>query len=140
MDGLFSVRQVLQANTASLHALLASGVQEASEEGGAGEILTPEQILNEIHPLKTGILFQAPWVLPELLENLNGNHITRTKEGLFQIGMGCQILEDMVDLSMDTQLNRHNYVASLIWYGNNASERNIFKTFLSQGTGERVRP
>jgi geranylgeranyl pyrophosphate synthase len=83
--------------TASLHALLQSGVQEASEEQGAGEILKPEEILSKIHPFLTGVLFQAHWVLPELIESTPLKNSTEIKKGLFQIGMGCQILDDMVD-------------------------------------------
>lgn len=124
-DGEFPFDCLLQANTASLHSLLRSGVQEASEEQGTGEILTPEEILRRIHPLKTGILFQAPWVLPELMETRKAKHIAEIKEGLFRIGMGCQIMDDMVDLSMDAQMNRHNYVFSLIWHGKNTREKDV---------------
>ena len=131
-QGEFSFDHILQANTASLHALLESGVQEASEEDGAGKILNPEDVLQKIHSLKTGILFQAPWVLPELIENKQLEGLAEIKQGLFQIGMGCQILDDMVDLSMDAQMNRHNYVASLIWHGENPVEQTILKEYLSK--------
>ncbi|MBT3175747.1 MAG: hypothetical protein HOG03_04890 [Desulfobacula sp.] len=96
-EGLFSFDHILQANTASLKALLKSGVQEASEEKGAGRILKPEDVLCNVHPLKTGILFQAPWVIPELIENKNLKFLSEIKNGLFQIGMGCQILDDIDD-------------------------------------------
>lgn len=122
--GDLSFEDVLSANRASLHALLKSGVQEASEEPGAGTILPPEEVLFKVHPMKTGILFQAPWVLPELLESGPMNYIADIKEGLFKIGMGCQIMDDMVDLSMDVRMNRHNYVASLIHHGVNQEEKN----------------
>ncbi len=130
-EGELSFDYILQANTASLHALLQSGVQEASEEEGAGRMLKPKEVLNKIHPLKTGVLFQAPWVLPELIENKTLKSISQIKEGLFQIGMGCQILDDMVDLSMDIQMNRHNYVASLICHGENSMEQEIMKEYLA---------
>jgi geranylgeranyl pyrophosphate synthase len=129
--GEFSFDHILQANTASLHALLQSGIQEASEEDGAGKILTPEDVLQKIHPLKTGILFQAPWVIPELIENKDLECLAEIKKGLFQIGMGCQVLDDMVDLSMDAQMNRHNYVVSLIWHGSNRVEQKILEQYLS---------
>lgn len=133
-DGEFSFEHILQANTASLHALLQSGVQEASEEEGTGDILKPEAVLRKIHPLKTGVLFQAPWVLPELMGNQDLKHLAEIKEGLFQIGMGCQVMDDMVDLLMDGQMNRHNYVASLIWHGENPLEKEILKTcFMADG-------
>jgi hypothetical protein len=66
--GCFSRDQLLTANTVSLHALLKSGAQEASEEQGVVTTLLPEAVLSDIHSVKTGLLFQAPWALPEALE------------------------------------------------------------------------
>jgi hypothetical protein len=131
-EGEVSFDHILQANTASLHALLQSGVQEALEEKGAGKILKPEGVLDKIHPIKTGILFQAPWVLPELIEDKKLKSVSGMKQGLFQIGMGCQILDDMVDLSMDAQMNRHNYVASLICHEGTPQEQNVMAKYLTQ--------
>lgn len=137
-DGEFPFEHILAANTASLHALLTSGVQEASEEGGAGKILQPEEVLRKIHPSKTGILFQAPWVIPELMEKNICNHVTKIKEALFNIGMGCQILDDMVDLAKDAQMNRHNYVASLIHHGENITEQKLLAMYSTGNHAESV--
>ena len=46
--------------------------------------------------------------------------------------MGCQMLDDMVDLSMDVKMNRHNYVAALIWYGKNVTEKEILERYQSK--------
>jgi hypothetical protein len=35
-------------------------------------------------------------------------------DALYRIGMGCQVLDDMVDLVADRAMHRHNYLASLI--------------------------
>lgn len=59
---------MLTAITASLHALLQSGAQEASEEQEGMTTLLPDVILSDVHSVKTGLLFQAPWALPEALE------------------------------------------------------------------------
>ena len=123
--------QVQAASFESLRALARSGAQEASEECGAGEILTPENILSKIHHYKTGILFQSPWALPDIIDNHNLKDTSGIKNALFQIGMGCQILDDMVDLTMDIRMNRHNYVASLIRHGTNLKESTIFDAILA---------
>jgi hypothetical protein len=131
--------QVLAANNESLRTLTKSGAQEASEEHGAGEFLKPDYILLNIHSLKTGILFQSPWALPDLLENRGSTRASDAgdetllqsrevlKKALFDIGMGCQIFDDMVDLSLDIKTNHHNYVASLIQYGENKDETLLFE-------------
>jgi len=126
-----SFDQVQAASFESLRVLAKSGAQEASEECGVGEILFPEKILSKIHHYKTGILFQSPWALPDIIDNHNLKDKSGLKSALYQIGMGCQILDDMVDLEMDIRMNRHNYVASLIRHGNNLKEYTILEAILA---------
>ncbi|MEK6758871.1 MAG: hypothetical protein AABY51_03790 [Deltaproteobacteria bacterium] len=114
-NGEFSFDQAEAACNASLHALTKSGVQEASEEAGVKRLLTPELVLSSVHHYKTGILFQAPWAVPEALEWDACSIIDEIKNGLYQIGIGCQIMDDMVDLASDISKRRHNYVSSLIF-------------------------
>jgi hypothetical protein len=134
--------QVLAASNESLRTLAKSGAQEASEEQGTGKILEPDHILSKVHSLKTGVLFQSPWALPDLLEDpdllYDSNEFDKgilqdravIKQALFDIGMGCQVFDDMVDLSLDTKTNHHNYVASLIQHGENKDETALFETML----------
>lgn len=113
-QGEFSIEQIIGADRTALHALVRSGVQEASEEKGAGDILPPQVILDSVHSVKTGLLFQSPWAIPEYLETVLPDTLGPLKKGLYCLGMGCQIMDDMVDLTMDIGMNRNNYVASLI--------------------------
>ncbi len=106
--------KAMQASTSSLQALIQSGVQEASEEGGIGERLAPEIILTNIHHYKTGVLFQSTWVIPALFDETLTPAALEVQQALYDIGIGCQILDDMVDLFVDLREQRHNYVASVI--------------------------
>ncbi len=108
--------KLILASRASLHALLQSGVQEASEEGGITERLRPEEILSKIHHFKTGVLFQCTWAIPAIFENAISPTALAVQEALYSIGMGCQILDDMVDLGTDLREMRHNYVLSVIFH------------------------
>lgn len=110
----FPVDLALQASTASLQALTRSGVQEASEEGGIEERLDPDIVLRKIHHFKTGVLFQSTWAIPALFEKGGSSETQAVQEALYQIGIGCQILDDIVDLFLDMRERRHNYVASVI--------------------------
>lgn len=105
---------VRRAHAASLQALTFSGAEEASEEGGVFETLEPERILGEIHHLKTGLLFRCVWAVPLALEPSLEPVATPLADALYRIGMGCQVLDDMVDLAADLAMHRHNYLASLI--------------------------
>ena len=138
LAGELSSEQMLKASFESLRTLAKSGAQEASEEGGANKIiddkilsekiLSPENILEKVHHYKTGVLFQSPWALPEIIENQDLKDKLCIKNALFQIGMGCQILDDMVDIGMDILMNRHNYLVSLIWHGNKIEESAILES------------
>ena len=106
---------VIKGGNATLQALALSGRQEADEEGGvSGQRLAPEQILQQIHHYKTGILFQCTWAIPELLEPDMTPRMLKARQSLYQIGIGCQLLDDIVDLFIDMKEQRHNYAASVI--------------------------
>ncbi len=103
-----------KASTASLNALTRSGAQEAAEEAGIFKRLPPEEVLTRVHHFKTGVLFQCPWAIPGIIEGNRGLVNGPQSSNLYRIGMGCQIMDDIVDLMEDVRNHRHNYVASLI--------------------------
>lgn len=113
---IFTLDQVKSSGKISLDALIRSGTQEAGEEKGIDEILPAEFVLNNIHSIKTGLLFQAPWALPDQFEDkLDPGNCEKIKKSLFSIGLGCQILDDLADLILDLKMKRHNYVVSLFY-------------------------
>jgi hypothetical protein len=120
--GELTAEQVRSASSVSLHGLLSSGVQEAGEEAGITDRLPPDEVLSTVHHYKTGLLFQCPWTLPALLEDIDAETIDRSTQALYQLGMGCQLLDDMVDLASDLRMQRQNYVASLICHDTEPAE------------------
>lgn len=133
-EGL-SYDQVISASAASLRALVKSGAQEASEEGGIDKILQPREILRSVHHYKTGVLFQCPWAVPSTIENIERERVVPIMDALYRIGMGCQIMDDMVDLSMDAEKKGHNYVISLIYHAHDHREWVWFKALSATATG-----
>ncbi|MFH0783838.1 MAG: hypothetical protein V2B20_18040, partial [Pseudomonadota bacterium] len=125
------VARALLASTASLQALTQSGVQEASEEGGVGECLQPDVILTKIHHYKTGLLFQSTWAIPALFEEPMTVTARLVREALYQIGIGCQILDDIADLFIDIRGRRHNYVASVVAHQEPAAVWESLQSFLA---------
>jgi hypothetical protein len=115
-QGVISEDRLLTAVNAALRSLTRSGAQEAGEEGGTAEVLSPESILTKIHHYKTGILFQSPWAVPTILETLDASVTKPIQEGLYRIGIGCQIMDDLADLRRDALQKRHNYLVSLIYH------------------------
>lgn len=129
--------KILEANAASIHALIRSGAQEASEEDGNSCILQPRQVLASVHHYKTGLLFQCPWAIPRVLEGCGQEKINSIMQALYQIGMGCQIMDDMVDLARDLQRRRHNYVVSVIYHELNANHWRRLNSYMSPDPGAK---
>jgi len=125
--------QALAASRASLTALTRSGVQEASEEGGVDDRISPQAVLSTVHHYKTGMLFQCPWAVPRAIETLEPEVIDRLSDALYRIGMGCQIMDDMVDLPRDLREKRHNYVASLIYHSPDRQSQSRIKDWVRSG-------
>ena len=99
----------------SLHVLLPSAAQEATEEGGIIERPRPEYVLDTIHRLKTGLLFNLPFLGPERIElGVDQRRMAALKEALMAFGIGCQILDDIRDMARDHRERRHNYILSIL--------------------------
>ena len=128
--------QVLAASAASLRALTRSGAQEATEEVGVVKRLRPEEVLRDVHHCKTGVLFQSPWAVPVVIEEVDEKSVSSLKEALYRIGMGCQIMDDMVDVPKDFQQGRHNYVISLIYHDQDPEEWSRLETRLTSDLGQ----
>ena len=103
----------------SLQVLLPSAAEEASEENGITHRPDAEYVLNTIHRLKTGMLFHIPFLGPDYIEDgLDPDTLTLCKDGLMSFGIGCQILDDIRDLSKDYLEARHNYILSHMYAEN----------------------
>jgi hypothetical protein len=111
------VDQACGAAAASMRTMTRSGVQEAAEEAGITTILKPDDLLRTVHHYKTGILFKCPWDIPLALGDVAEAAIAPLLEGLYRVGMGCQIMDDVVDFASDLERRRHNFLASLIHHG-----------------------
>lgn len=125
-----SREKLIKASFETLRALSLSGVEEAEEEDGQINMMPPDLILSAVHHFKTGLLFVSPWAVPNLLEDLDRNRSKVLEQGLYNIGMGCQVLDDMVDIASDLSVNGHNYIASLAFYGENPAERQLLKRLI----------
>jgi hypothetical protein len=105
----------------TLTRLLPSAAEEASEEGGVLVRPPPEHVLQTIHRLKTGLLFNIAFAGPEIAEPAPDRaRMAGLKAALMQFGLGCQALDDIRDMGRDLKERRHNVVLS--WIAHNKPE------------------
>lgn len=101
--------------TGTLSVLLPSAAQEAGEEAGITHRPAPAYVREVIHRLKTGLLFQVPFLGIDRLEvGLPVRRVREIKAALLEFGVACQILDDVRDLARDLRQKRHNYVLSIL--------------------------
>jgi len=114
-DGTLTAHQSDALADESLRCLLPSAAQEASEEGGITERPEPQHVLDTIHVLKTGLLFNIPFLGIDFVETeVDRDRVWRMKQALMAFGGGCQVLDDVRDLARDFVEKRHNYVLSVL--------------------------
>ena len=122
-----SAQQLLSA---ALAVLIPSGIEEHEEESRTKEAIPPvETILQQIHPRKTGLLFEAPIRLVEKMHVADSSFSGVIAEALANFGIGCQILDDLKDVTDDLYQHKYNIVISQAWHGNNTDEKQLVATF-----------
>jgi hypothetical protein len=110
--GTITPNQRAELARESLRCLLPSAAQEATEEGGITVRPPPEEVLEVIHRLKTGLLFNIAFVGPDIVEPVVSAQAVRLKAALMDFGLGCQVLDDIRDMARDLVEHRHNIVLS----------------------------
>lgn len=114
-EGAITRHQAREIADASLRNLLPSAAQEASEEGGIADRPVPGYVLETVHTLKTGLLFNIPFTGVDIVEQeIDRPRLTRIKRALMLFGNGCQVLDDIRDVARDFAEGRHNYVLSVL--------------------------
>jgi len=103
----------------TLQVLLPSAAEEALEEKGVEERPDPDYVLYTIHRMKTATLFQIPFLGPESIEqSVDREMMARIQWAFDRFGLGCQLLDDIRDISRDYLQKRHNYILSKIFFNN----------------------
>ncbi len=133
-NGIFTRDEIKTISDASLQLLLPSAAEEAMEEGGLKEWPSPEFVLQEIHQAKTAVLFHLPFLGPELVEkNIDTNKVKDLKKAMSDFGTGCQLLDDIRDLSRDYIEKKANYLISDIFYNGLESDRRRLQLLCQNG-------
>ena len=77
-----------------------------------------------------------PWDIPLTIEKTDASETALLLKGLYRIGMGCQVMDDMVDIISDLERKRHNFLVSLIYYGPRPEEQSRLQKLLVAANGQ----
>ena len=126
LEEVITPAQARRLSDGTLQVLLPSAAEEAAEEGGIISRPSPDEVLNTIHSLKTGMLFNVAFFGPEVVENkLDPIAFRRLQNAYHQFGIGCQILDDIRDMAKDHCERRQNYILSQLHWNHEPLEQKL---------------
>lgn len=120
-------------------AIVPIGAEEAEEEGGIKEILSPSDILSSVHMYKGGSLLCLAFVAPEIIETELAAAVKGARRGVYSIGMALQVIDDITDIYEDIRDKKHNYLVSSIYHEGTATEKTMLDNALNTETINNVR-
>lgn len=115
--------------TSALSVLIPSGIEEHEEESLNKETIpTVDVILTHVHPRKTGLLFEAPVRLVEMMNAADPQRAPQVAKALGDFGVGCQILDDLKDVADDLANQKYNVIISHAFHGDHTAEHQLIST------------
>ena len=106
------------------------GELEGSEEGGVGEIPTPDRMVGRVHQVRGGALFSLAFVAPAILEaGAVGEAVREAEPAIARLGTAFQIVDDLTDFEFDLGRRSHNLLVSQIHHHGSRMEKAALERF-----------
>ena len=107
-----------------LSRMAAIGALEGSEEDGVRETLQVDDMVERVHRLRGGALFELGFVAPRYLEDAKLRGVmNRVHEAVSRLGTAFQMVDDLTDFGFDLNRGRHNVLVAQIHHHGNSDER-----------------
>lgn len=103
-----------RASADLIGALFEIAREESQEEDDVEIVLSPEDLLDNIHSYRGGRLLQLAFVVPEITEPEFAGGIRRAREAIHRIGLALQMLDDLTDFGEDITRRNHNILRSWV--------------------------
>jgi hypothetical protein len=111
-----------------LSRMAAIGSLEGSEEGGVAEILEPKTMVDQVHRVRGGALFELAFIAPKLIAStVDASIIARAQSAISRLGTAFQIVDDLTDFEFDLGRNTHNLLVAQITHHGTKDEINKLK-------------
>ena len=123
-QGLISTASAECFQQELLTRMAAIGSLEGSEEHGVADILEPARMIDLVHRVRGGALFELAFVAPRLLESgVAGDVLARAQQAIARLGTAFQIVDDLTDFEFDLTRGSHNLLVSQITHHGSSDER-----------------
>ena len=117
-----------------LSCLTAIGALEGSEERGVDTVLDPDVMIEKVHRVRGGALFELAFIAPRLLHtSVDPQRLSRAQHAISKLGTAFQIVDDVTDFEIDLVNGSNNLLVSQITHHGSAEEQMNLKS-LRKGT------
>jgi len=107
-----------------LSRMAAIGSLEGSEEKGVEGVLEPDVMMEQVHRVRGGMLFELAFIAPRLLEvPVDPRQLSRAQAAISKLGTAFQIVDDLTDFEFDLTRGSHNLLVSQITHCGSAEEQ-----------------
>jgi hypothetical protein len=122
--GSISASSAAQFQKELLSKMAAIGSLEGSEEGGVDGVMEPDQMIEQVHRVRGGALFELAFIAPRLLEtSVDPDLLSRAQNAISKLGTAFQIVDDLTDFEFDLGRGSHNLLVSQIAHRGSSEER-----------------
>jgi hypothetical protein len=116
-----------------LSRMAAIGSLEGSEEGGVTSVLDPEGMVESVHRVRGGALFELAFIGPRLIHSsVDAGILARAQQAISKLGTAFQIVDDLTDFEGDVARNSHNLLVAQITHDGSPEERSRLASFRHQ--------
>ena len=120
-----------------LSRMAAIGSLEGSEEAGVAGVLTPERMIDEVHRVRGGALFELAFVAPRRLASPpEAGTLARAQHAIQRLGTAFQIVDDLTDFEWDLAHGRHNLLVAQVTHHGSPAERGALDAVAAAGPGD----
>jgi hypothetical protein len=107
-----------------LSRMAAIGALEGSEERGVDEVLGVDEMIERVHRVRGGALFELALVVPRQVEGIVLHEaLARVENAFSRLGTAFQMVDDLTDFEFDFARGRQNLLVAQICHHGGAHER-----------------
>ena len=122
--GSLSRSSAAQFQEELLSRMAAIGSLEGSEEGGVDGVMEPDLMIEQVHRVRGGALFELAFIAPRQLEtSVDPDLLSRAQSAISKLGTAFQIVDDLTDFEFDLDRGSHNLLVAQITHRGSAEER-----------------
>lgn len=124
-----------------LSRMAAIGSLEGSEEGGVRGVMEPDLMIEQVHRVRGGALFELAFIAPRLLNtSADAGLLSRAQRAISKLGTAFQIVDDLTDFEFDLARGSHNLLVSQITHRGSSEEQRALRALgtVTSGAGDVV--